>query len=57
MSGRSQQKNRELKRAVQSSSNLTDLFKKSRPDDQSFTNESLDDITGKNIQEESGEQK
>ena len=57
MSGRSQQKNRELKRAVQSSSNLTDLFKKSRPDDQSSTNESLDDITGKNIQEESGEQK
>ena len=56
MPGRNQQKNRELKRTGQSCSKLTDLFKKSRPDDQSSTNESLDDLTGKNMQE-SGEQK
>ena len=33
MPGRSQQKNRELKCAVQPFSKLRDLFKKSRPDD------------------------
>ena len=55
MSGRSQ-KNCELKRAAHSCSKLTDLFKKSRPDDQSSTNESLDDVTGKHMQEESDEQ-
>ena len=56
-SGRSQQNNRELKRAAQSCSKLTDLLKKSRPDDQSAINESLDDVTDKNMQEESGKQK
>ena len=49
--GRSKQKNCELKRVAQSCSKLTDLFKKSRPDDQSSTNQNLDDVTGKNIQE------
>ena len=48
MPGVNQQKNRELKRAA------PDLFKKSRPDQQSSTNETVDDVTGK---EESGEQK
>ena len=48
MSGVNQQKNRELKRAA------PDLFKKSRSDQQSSTNEIIDDVTGK---EESGEQK
>ena len=48
MPGVNQQKNRELKRAA------PDLFKKSRPDQQSSTNEIIDDVTGK---EESGEQK
>ena len=57
MSGINQQKDRELNRAAQSSSKLTNLFKKWRPDDQSSTNESLDDVTGKNMQEESGEEK
>ena len=57
MPGRSQPKNRELKCAAQSCSKLTDLFKKSRLDDQPSTNESLDDVTGRNMQEESGEQK
>ena len=33
------------------------LFKKSRLDDQSSTNESLDNVTGKNMQQKSGEQK
>ena len=47
MPGRNQQRNRELKRAAQPCSKLTDLFKKSRPDDQYSTNESLDDVTGK----------
>ena len=41
MPGRSQQKNHYLKRAAQPCSKLTDLFKKSRPDDQSSTDESL----------------
>ena len=54
MPGRSQQKNRKLKRAAQSSAKLTDLFKKLRPDDQSSTNEILSDTTGNNIQKESG---
>ena len=53
MFGRSQQKNRELKRAALSHSKLTDLLKKSRPDDQSSTNENLDNIAGKNIPEDS----
>ena len=44
--GRNQQRNRKLKCATQSYSKLTDLFKKSRPDDQYSTNESLDDVTG-----------
>ena len=57
MPGRSQQKNRELKRAAQSFSKLTDRLKKLRSDDQSSTNESLNDVTSKNMQEESGEQK
>ena len=57
MPGRSQQKNRELKRAAQSFSKLTDRLKKLRPDDQSSTNESLNDVTSKNMQEESGEQR
>ena len=35
----------------------TILLKKSRPDNQSSTNESLDNVTGKNMQEESSEQK
>ena len=48
MSVRNQQRNCELKRAAQSCSKLTDLLKKSRPDDQFSTNESLDDVTGKN---------
>ena len=51
MPGRSQ-KNCELKRAAHSYSKLTYLFKKSRPDDQSSTDESLDDVTGKHMQEE-----
>ena len=55
--GRSKQKNCKLKRVAQSCSKLTDLFKKSRPDDQSSTNQNLNDVTGKNIQEETGEQK
>ena len=55
--GRSKQKNCELKCVAQSCSKLTDLFKKSRPDDQSSTNQNLDDVTGKDIQEETGEQK
>ena len=54
---RSQQKNRELRRAAQSCSKFTDTFKKSRRDDQSSTNESLDDVTDTNMQEDSGEQK
>ena len=41
MPGRSQQKNHYLKRAAQPCSKLTDLFKKSRHDDQSSTDESL----------------
>ena len=52
MPGRSQQQNCELKHAAQYCSKLTDLFKKMRPDDQSSTNKSLDDVTGKNMQEE-----
>ena len=44
---RNQQRDRELKRTAQSCSKLTDLFKKSIPDDQYSTNESLDDVTGK----------
>ena len=51
MPGRSQQKNWELKRAEQSCWTFT------RPVDQSSNNESLGDVTGKNMQEESGEQK
>ena len=57
MPGRSQQKNREMKLVAQPRSKLRDLFKKLRPDDQPSTNESLDDVTGKNMQEESGELK
>ena len=57
MPGRGQQKNLELKCAAQSCSKLADLFKKLRPDDQFSTNESLDDVTSKNMQEESGGQK
>ena len=57
MSSRSQQKNRKLKRATQSCSKLKDILKKQRPDDQCSTNESLDDVTDKNMEEESGEQK
>ena len=57
MPGRSQQKNREFKRAACSCSKLKDLLKKSRPDDQSSTNESLDDVTDKHMQEESREQR
>ena len=34
MHGRNQQKNHELKPTAQSGSKLTDLFKKSRPNDQ-----------------------
>ena len=41
MPGRSQQKNRESKRAVHSCSKLNDLFKKSRHDHQSSFNETL----------------
>ena len=37
--GRSQQKNRQLKRAAQSCSKLTDLLKKARPDDSFSTDE------------------
>ena len=51
MPGRSQQKNWELKRAEQSCLTFT------RPVDQSSTNESLCDVTSKNMQEESGKQK
>ena len=57
MPGRGQQKNLELKCAAQSCSKLADLFQKLRPDDQFSTNESLDDVTSKNMQEESGGQK
>ena len=57
MPGRSQQPNRKLKRLAQSCSKPTDLFKKSRPDDQSSTNENVDDVTIKNMQEESRKQK
>ena len=57
MPGRRKQKNCDLKREAQSCSKLTDLLRKLRPDDQSSTHKSLDDITGKNMQEESGEQK
>ena len=53
MPGKSQQKNRELKRVAQSCSKLKDLLEKSRPDDQSSTNENLNDVTGRNMQEES----
>ena len=56
MHGVSPQKNCELKRVAQSCPKLTDLLKKSKPGDQSSTNESLD-VTGKNMQEELGEQK
>lgn len=41
MPGRSQQKNRESKRAAHVCSKLNDLFKKSRHDDQSSFNETL----------------
>ena len=54
---RIQQKNCEFKRVAQCCLKLTYLFKKSRPDDESCTNERLDDATGKNMQEELGEQK
>ena len=54
MDGRSQQKG---KRVAQSCSKLTDLFTNSRSDDQSSTNESLNDVASKNMQKESGEQK
>ena len=47
MFGRNQERNRELKGATQSCSKVTDLFKKSRADDQYSTNETLDDVTGK----------
>lgn len=47
--GKSQQNNRELKRAVPSCSKLTHLLKKSKPDDQPSTNKSFYDVTGKNI--------
>ena len=47
MLGRNQERNRELKGATQSCSKVTDLFKKSRADDQYSTNETLDDVTGK----------
>ena len=57
MPRRSQQKNRQLKCAAQSCSKLKDILKKKRPDDQCSTNESLDDVTDKNMEEESGEQK
>ena len=57
MPRRSQQENRQLKRAAQSCSKLKDILKKQRPDDQCSTNESLDDVTDKNMEEESGEQK
>ena len=57
MPGRSQQPNRKLKRLEQSCSKLTDLFKKSRTDNQSSTNENVDDVTVKNMQEESRKQK
>ena len=53
MPGKSQQKNRELKRVAQSCSKLKGLLEKSRPDDQSSTNENLNDVTGRNMQEES----
>ena len=52
MPGKSQQKNRELKRVAQSCSKLKDLLEKSRPDDQSSTNENLNAVTGRNMQEE-----
>ena len=52
-----QLKNRELKCAAQFRSKLTDLFKKLRPDDQPSTSKSLNDITGKNMQEEPVEKK
>ena len=47
--GRSQQKNHKLKRAAQSRSKLTDLFKQPRPDDKSSTNKSFDNVTRKKI--------
>ena len=53
MADRIKQKNLKLKRAAQSCSKLIDLLKKSTPDYQSSTNESLDDVTDKG----SGEQK
>ena len=55
--GRSQQKNGVLKCAAHSCTKCYSLFRKSRPNDQSSTNESLDNVTGKNMSEDSGERK